>query len=63
MVSHLRNKPSKEKIIETINQAAKLEFEFLMKGLQSELIEIDPEDIILLIDRKTKELKLRVWHK
>ncbi|CAF0719190.1 unnamed protein product [Brachionus calyciflorus] len=61
MISHLRNKPSKEKILETINQAAKLEFDFLINGLKSDLVDIEPEEIIQLIDRKTKELKLRMF--
>lgn len=62
MITHLQSKPSKEKILETINQAAKIEFDFLINGLKVELVNIDSEDIIQLIDRKTKALKLRVLY-
>lgn len=57
MIGHLKNKPSKEKILETINEAAKIEFDFILNGLSVDLIEIEPEEVIQLIDRKTKELK------
>lgn len=61
MISHLKTKPSKEKMLETINQTAKLEFDFLLNGLKTlELIAIEPEEIINLIDRNTKILKQKV---
>ena len=61
MVSHLKNKPSKESILDTINQSAKLEFDFLLNGIKStELIEFDPNEIIQLIDMNTKALKIKV---
>lgn len=61
MISHLRNKPSKDKIIETINQAAKIEFDFLINGIKSELVDIEPEEVLQLIDKKTKDLKLKMF--
>lgn len=60
MISHLRHKPTKERMLEMINQAAKLEFDFLVNGLKCDLIGIEPDEIIQLIDKKTKELKLMV---
>ena len=48
-------------MLETINQTAKLEFDFLLNGLKTlELITIEPEEIINLIDRNTKILKQKV---
>ncbi len=60
MISHLKNKPSMEKMLSMVNEAAKLEFDFLVNGLKIELIELEAEEVILLIDRKTKELKQKV---
>jgi ribonucleotide reductase beta subunit family protein with ferritin-like domain len=57
MIGHLKSKPSIERILETINDAAKIEFDFILNGLNIDLIEIEPEEVIQLIDRKTKELK------
>ena len=50
-------------MLEIINQAAKLEFEFLINGLKCDLIGVDTEEIIQLIDKKTKELKVMVSFK
>ncbi|RNA02317.1 Ribonucleoside-diphosphate reductase subunit M2 [Brachionus plicatilis] len=61
MISHLRHKPSKENMIEMINQAAKLEFDFLMNGIKCDLIGIEANEIIQLIDKKTKELKVMMF--
>ena len=61
MISHLKEKPSKETILETINKAAKIEFDFLLNGIKStELIEVDSNEIIHLIDVNTKALKIKV---
>ena len=61
MISHLKEKPSKESILETINKAAKIEFDFLRNGIKStELIEVDSSEIIHLIDVNTKALKIKV---
>ena len=61
MISHLKEKPSKETILETINKAAKIEFDFLLNGIKStELIEVDSNEIINLIDVNTKALKIKV---
>lgn len=60
MISHMKNKPNKEKMLDTINQAAKIEFDFLMNGLNADLIEVAGEEIIQLIDKNTKALKLKV---
>ena len=62
MISHLKNKPSMEKMLEMINESAKLEFDFLVNGLKIDLVEYAPEEIILLIDRKTKELKQKMFN-
>lgn len=56
----MKNKPNKEKMLDTINQAAKIEFDFLMNGLNADLIEVAGEEIIQLIDKNTKALKLKV---
>ena len=61
MISHLKNKPSKERIIECINQAAKVEFAFLINGLNCELIGVEADEVIQLIDRKTKALKSKIF--
>jgi hypothetical protein len=63
MIGHLKSKPSIERILETINDAAKIEFDFILNGLNIDLIEIEPEEVIQLIDRKTKELKNSVIFK
>ena len=61
MISHLKEKPSKESILETINKAAKIDFDFLRNGRKStELIEVDSNEIIHLIDVNTKALKIKV---
>ncbi len=57
IIGHLKNKPSIERILEAINEAAKIEFDFILNGLNIDLVEIEPEEVIQLIDRKTKELK------
>ena len=57
MIGHLKNKPSIERILEAINDAAKIEFDFILNGLNIDLVEIEPEEVIQLIDKKTKELK------
>jgi len=56
----MKHKPNKEKMIETINQAAKIEFDFLLNGLNADLIGVTGEEIIQLIDKNTKALKLKV---
>ena len=64
MISHLREKPSKESILETINNSARIEFDFLLNGIKStELIEFDSAEIIHLIDVNTKALKIKVGNK
>lgn len=60
MISHLKNKPSKERMLEVINQAARVEFDFLLNGLNADLIGVSAEEIIQLIDKNTKALKLKV---
>jgi len=60
LMSHLRHKPSKEFILNTINQAAKIEFDFLMNGIKCDLIGLSMDDVLQLIDRKTKDLKQKV---
>jgi hypothetical protein len=61
MISHLKEKPSKESILETLNKAAKIEFDFLLNGIKStELIDVDSNEIIHLIDVNTKALKIKV---
>lgn len=47
-------------MIEVINQAAKVEFDFLMNGVKSELIGVSGEDLIRYIDNNTKLLKQKV---
>ena len=60
MISHLTDKPDKEKMLQAINRAAKVEFEFLMHGVKAELIGYVSEDLIQFIDKKTKSLKMKV---
>ena len=63
LISHLRHKPSREFILNTINQAAKIEFDFLMNGIKCDLIGLSMDDVLQLIDRKTKDLKQKVIKK
>lgn len=56
----MKHKPNKEKMLLSINEAAKIEFDFLINGLKSDLIQVSSEDIIQLIDKNTKALKLKV---
>jgi hypothetical protein len=62
MLSNLKVKPSKETILRVINETAKLEFDFILNGLQIDLIKTDTDDIIQLIDKKTKDLKAKVMN-
>lgn len=63
MISHLKNKPSNQAITDTINSAAKVEFNFLINGLNIDLIGIGPEQILEIIDKNTKALKTKVNRK
>ena len=47
-------------MIEVINQAAKIEFQFLLNGLNIDLINMNTDDVIKLIDKNTKSLKYQV---
>ena len=60
MISHLKKKPTNQAILETINSAAKVEFNFLINGLNIDLIGIGPEQILEIIDKNTKALKTKV---
>lgn len=57
MISHLKNKPSNKQMLDTINQAAKVEFNFLLNGLNIDLIGVTPQDVLEIIDKNTKSLK------
>jgi hypothetical protein len=60
MISHLKNKPSNARMLETINQAAKIEFNFLLNGLNLDLIGLGPQQVLEIIDKNTKALKNKV---
>ena len=60
MISHLNHKPSNQRILETINQAAKIEFNFLLNGLNLDLIGVSPQEVLEIIDKNTKALKTKV---
>lgn len=62
MISHLKNKPSNERILETINQAAKIEFNFLLNGLNIDLIGVGPQEVLEIIDKNTKILKTKIFN-
>jgi len=62
MISHLKSKPTNEKMIEVINQAAKIEFQFLLNGLNIDLINMNTDDVIKLIDKNTKSLKYQLFN-
>jgi ribonucleotide reductase beta subunit family protein with ferritin-like domain len=59
MISHLKSKPDEKLIIELINQAARIEFDFLI-ALRLELIELETEELIKFIDEHVKWLKSRL---
>jgi len=61
MMGHLKQKPSKETIVTAIHHAAKLEFDFLLNGLSADLIDMDANEIIQIIDTKTKDLKIKMF--
>jgi ribonucleotide reductase beta subunit family protein with ferritin-like domain len=61
MMSHLKNRPSDQRILETINQAAKIEFSFLLNGLNLDLIGVGPQEVLEIIDKNTKALKSRLF--
>jgi hypothetical protein len=61
MISHLKNKPNMERMLSMVNESAKLEFDFIINGLKIELIQYEADDIIALIDRKTKDLKQKMF--
>lgn len=61
MLSHTKAKPAREAIIEMINSSVKIEFDFILNGLKmAELIQLESDDLIQVIDRKTKDLKSKV---
>jgi ribonucleotide reductase beta subunit family protein with ferritin-like domain len=61
MISHLKHKPSNQRILETINQAAKIEFSFLLNGLNIDLIGVGAQDVLEIIDKNTKTLKTKIF--
>lgn len=61
MLSHIKAKPAREAIIEIINSSVKIEFDFILNGLKmAELIQLESDDLIQVIDRRTKDLKSKV---
>lgn len=62
MISHLKNKPSNARMLETINQAAKIEFNFLLNGLNLDLIGLGPQQVLEIIDKNTKALKNKLFN-
>jgi len=62
MISHLKNKPSNQRILDTINQAAKIEFNFLLNGLNIDLVGISQQQVLEIIDKNTKALKTKIFN-
>lgn len=62
MISHLNNRPSDQRILETINQAAKIEFSFLLNGLNLDLIGVGPQEVLEIIDKNSKLLKSKMFN-
>lgn len=60
MLGHIKSKPSRESILEMINSSVKIEFDFIINGLKMDLIDIDNDELIQIIDRKTISLKNQV---
>lgn len=60
MISHLNVKPSKERITEMINNAAKIECDFLLNGVKVGALNYTSDDVIQLIDQKMKALKAKL---
>lgn len=62
MLSHIKAKPAREAIIEMINSSVKIEFDFILNGLKmAELIQLESDDLIQVIDRRTKDLKSKIF--
>lgn len=62
MLGHIKSKPARETTVEMINNAVKIEFDFILNGLKMpELIQLESDDLIQIIDRKTKELKAKIF--
>jgi len=61
LLSHLKNKPSNERILETVNQAVKIEFDFLLNGVKVDLIGVETNEVLQHIDKCTKELKAKLF--
>lgn len=57
MLGHIKSKPSREQILNMINSSVKVEFDYILNGLKMELIQFESDDLIQIIDRKTKALK------
>lgn len=62
MISHLKHRPSNERILETINQASMIEFNFLLNGLNIDLIGIEAQTVLEIIDVKSKALKTKMFN-
>lgn len=60
MLGHIRSKPSKEHILDMINSSVKIEFDYILNGLKMELIQVESDELIQIIDKKTKALKNQV---
>jgi hypothetical protein len=60
MISHLINKPKRERIIEIINETAKIEADFLLNGVQIGLLNFKPIEIATFVAEKSKVLKLKL---
>lgn len=62
MIGKLIRKPTVEFVNETIFQAAKLELDFLLNGLHVEdYLSFSSNDLLMLIDKRTKEIKSRIF--
>lgn len=60
MLGHVKSKPSRERILDMINSSVKIEFDYILNGLKLELIQFESDELIQIIDRKTKALKNKV---
>jgi hypothetical protein len=60
MISHLRNKPTKELILKTIDAFSQLEQDFLIKTLRIQLLGLNDIEIRQLLDKQIMVLKFKV---
>lgn len=60
MISHLRNKPTREFILKMIDDCSKIEYNFLIDALQTNLLNFTPQYVKQLLEKRIGILKIKL---